>query len=185
MKQVKNFFKFCWCEIMGILVVFTALFFGVTLFFAFLGVPRIWMILLTSVTLLVVTIVVAYKKNKNYFEQLYTIVCMNYKIRDEYKNYVEIKDIILKYRFDGKVDVKRNIAVVQAAIERDKAYSIFWSALLTVFGVLLGAGYGDNSLLSMEISMMYLILILMYMEVGRVIPRNSFIKKVLDSIVVN
>lgn len=182
---MKNFLKFCVSMITDIFVLFTFSMIAVEIFFVICGIYSMWALLLISIALTVIMTIYVYSKNKDYFEQLYTMVCMTYKIGDEYKIYTKIKKIILTYKFNDKVDVKQNISVIQAALERDNAHSIFYSALLTIFGVILGVVNGEDSLLNMEMIVVYLMLIVMYINAGRTIPRNSFIKKVIDTIEVN
>ncbi|MGN0338405.1 MAG: hypothetical protein ACI4EE_13010 [Lachnospiraceae bacterium] len=179
---MKKFLNFCICEIMSVLLVFDTIFCALGVIFLFAGSMPIWMIVLLSGALTVLSTIVIYLHNKDYFEQLYNKVCRSYKGRDDYKNFVEIKEIIMTYEFNGKKDVKRNVAVIQASIERDNAFTVFWSALLTIFGVILGIVYGKDSY-SYWYTTMYLILFAVYLKMGRNIPRNSFIKKVLDTIV--
>lgn len=177
---MKNFLKFCICEIINILIIFDALYCGVSIFFLIVGIFQEWKMIVFSCALTLLFTIIAYLKNRDYFEQLYVKVCMSYKIRDEYKNFVEIKKIINTYEFNGELDVKQNIAVIQASIERDKSNSVFWSAILTACSVILGIIYGKDILTNWYM-VIYLILFIVYMKIGMNIPRNSFISKVLDT----
>ena len=178
---MKKFLKYCLFEVMEINILFVINFTVAEFIFFRAGIITV---LIVSTGLTVGITIYTYRKNNDYFEQLYVKACMGYKIRDEYKNYIEIRETILTYQFNGQLNIKQNIEVLQAAIEKDKAYSLICSALLTVYGVMFGVIYGHDELMNMQMIIVYLILFLTYMEASRRIPKNTFIKKVADGIVI-
>ena len=179
---MKKFFKFCWYEKSKILVLFVANLFVAEYLFEIFKIFKIVPMVLLAIALTFGIIVYGYLNNKDYFKRLYVKVCIEYKIRDEYKNYSEIKKIIETYMFEGQLNVKQNIAVIEAAIEKEKAFNIFYSALLTICGAIIGVVYGENIFINLQMMIIYVLLFLIYYIVGSNIPRSAFIRMVIDSI---
>ena len=85
----------------------------------------------------------------------------------------------------GKVTVrllKQAMMRFLAAIEKEKAFNIFYSALLTICGAIIGVVYGENIFINLQMMIIYVLLFLIYYIVGSNIPRSAFIRKVIDSI---
>ena len=182
---MKKFLKYCINQIMQIAVLFAVILFAVQLIYcSFVG-NSILPVYLISIAVFIVTIIYAYRKDKDYFERLYFKVATEYKIRDDYTNYVAMRDAVISYNYKGKVDIKQNIEVIQASLDRDQAYNIYWSVLLTAVGVLAGILQGKNMLDNFYAVTIYLLTLVVYMLSAIKIPRNSFIKKVVEDIDVN
>lgn len=179
---MKKFFKFCWYKKSELLVLFVANLFVAEYLFEIFKIFKIVPMVLVAIVLTFGIIVYGYLNNKDYFKRLYVKVCIEYKIRDEYKNYSEIKKIIETYMLEGQLNVKQNIAVIESAIEKEKAFNIFNSALLTICGAIIGVVYGENIFINLQMMIIYVLLFLMYYVVGSNIPRSAFIRKVIDSI---
>lgn len=182
---IKEFLKFCRYEFMGVMVLFTVVLYCIQIILSLFGRLNIWCVYLIAIIISVIIMAFSYKKNEDYFEQLYVKVCMEYKTRDDYKNYVAIKDVVVSYNFKGKVDIQQNIVAIQACLDRDQAYSIYWSVLLTAAGVFVGFLSKSYDLPRIYAITTYFMILLVYMQSARRSPRNTFIKKVIENIDVN
>ncbi len=80
------------------------------------------------------------------------------------------------------MNIKQNIALIQASIEKDKAYNKLWYAILTITGVLLGVAWGSTEDVKIMISIFFLIVFWLYLKQGNRMPIIAFIEKVIENI---
>lgn len=104
------------------------------------------------------------------------------QIREQYQRYLEIKECIETHNNSkGECDLETNIAVIEAAIEHDQAHSI----VVPIFITATTAIFFENeqiSVLSVGGSFLAILMILLIMALVKQIPRNAFIKKVVEKI---
>lgn len=192
---MKNFLRLCKCEIGSIIVLVLFWMFLVTYPVNFIC--RFFhdddtnanftfiVVIIVSVIITMVIMLFYYRHNKDYFERLYTILCMNYKDGDQYNNFKMIRKELYLYEYNGKMDVMKNIEVIKAAVECDKATNVFTTATVTIFGGLVGyfSKAGILGILdSLNFAIAYLILILIYIITGNNMQKKYFIQSVAQSI---
>lgn len=194
-EHMKNFLRLCKCEIGSIIVL---VLFWMFLVYIPVGVICVLLhgedttanfisivVIIVSVIATMVTMVLYYRHNKDYFVRLYNILCMNYKAGDQYNNFKMIRKELYLYEYNGKTDVMKNIEVIKAAVEYDKATNVFTTATVTIFGGLVGyfAKTGIfEKLASLNFVIVYIILILIYIITGNNMPKKYFIQSVAQGI---
>lgn len=104
------------------------------------------------------------------------------QIKEQYKRYLEIKECIETYNnSEEKCDLETNIAVIEAAIEYDQAHSIVVPIFITATTAIFFEN-GQIPVLSIGGSFLAILMILLIMALVKQIPRNAFIKKVVEKI---
>lgn len=104
------------------------------------------------------------------------------QIREQYQRYLEIKECIERHNNSkGECDLETNIAVIEAAIEYDQAHSIVVPIFITATTAIFFEN-GQIPVLSIGGSFLAILMILLIMALVKQIPRNAFIKKVVEKI---
>lgn len=187
--QEKKFLKFCKCEYASIYIMFlVAVYIWTIVDTIFSHSPlhgSIILVLILSVISSGLYIGVYYARNKDYFDCLYNIVCLNWKTGNRYENFENIRKELFLYKYNGKIDVFKNAEVIKAFAERDNALYIFYTAFATILGAL--AGFIVNSdmfddFTSFNVIYLYLCVVLAYILIGREIPKIYFIQSVAKSV---
>lgn len=132
-----------------------------------------------TILLSIIISIIDYTKRKETVTGLCFQVVKKYRIRDQYERFLAIKKCIETYEKYNKHNVKRNIYVVEASLERDQAYSVVFPILITVITAI----FVEKEILPITSPFtMFLItvVILSVVEIVCIIPRNAFIKKVLE-----
>ena len=141
-------------------------------------------ILMYIVSILVAFIValIDYHRRKEIIDGICFQVIEKYKIKDQYERFLAIKFCIETYETKEKQhNVEMNVNVIEASIERDQAYSVAYPLMITITTAL----FIDKEIIPVTspLSMVLLTLLaLAVIELVMIIPRNAFIKKVVESI---
>ena len=123
-----------------------------------------------------------YKKKEDITNGICFRVLEKCEVKEQYKRYTEIKKCIETYKnADGICDLNSNIGVIEAAIEHDQARSVIYPVFITIISVFF---YETDMISINSILGLFLvtIIVLSMLELVRQIPRNAFIKKVIENI---
>lgn len=189
---MKDFLKLCRYEFESIVILFFmgmyVLYIPMCFLFALLqtaGINSVIATIIGSAIFTIVFMIYYFMHNNDYFERLYNIVCIKYKEGDQYRNFEKIQKEIFLYEYGGKIDIRKNAEVVKASVERDKAANVFYAAVATIFGTLVGSiakmGIGKD-FFTLNIMFAYLIVILMYVIIGTNMPKKYFIQSAVESV---
>ena len=135
-----------------------------------------------SVFLSFLVAIIHYCMNQKLVNGICFKVLEEYKFREQYERFLAIKKCIKTFTYNSeKCDVKTNISVIEAAIEHDQAYSVLFPILTTIISVL----FFEKDIFSITSPILWLITSLLVVSSVNLlyqIPRNAFIKKVIENI---
>ncbi len=142
---------------------------------------EIFIIISLTIIIPVVVSLIDYIKSKEVAKGICFQVLEKCAIRDQYERFLAIKKCIETYKRHGKCKIQRNIYVIEASIEHDQAYSVVFPLILTIVTAL----FMEKEIISFysPVSLMiFLVLLFAVIEIITIIPRNAFIKKVVEFI---
>lgn len=142
---------------------------------------HIWETFVISIILALIISVFHYIKHKKTYQGICFQVIEKYAIKDQYERFMAIKECIEKYEYLGKRNLKRNVYVIEASIERDQTYSVVFPIMITVVSAL----FIEKEIIpitSPVVMLLISLLVLKVVEMLSIIPRNAFIKKVVECI---
>lgn len=123
-----------------------------------------------------------YRKKKELTKGICFKVLEKYEIKEQYARFLAIKKCIENYKIEGKkCNIKENVYVIEASIERDQAYSVVFPLMMTIIIAL----FIDKETIPMYSPIWMIMISLMafaVIELVHIIPRNAFIKKVVEYI---
>lgn len=144
---------------------------------------RMEIFIIFSLTIIISFVVslIDYIKRKEVAKGICYQVLEKCAIRDQYERFLAIKKCIETYKRHGKCNIRRNIYVIEASIERDQAYTVVFPLIITIVTALF-IEKEIISILSPVSLMLFSFLVLSVKEIITIIPRNAFIKKVVECI---
>lgn len=134
-----------------------------------------------SIISAIVMALLDYIKRKEIAKGICFQVIEKYGIRDQYERFLAVKKCIESFEKNGKRNIRRNVYVIEASIERDQAYSVVFPLIITITTAI----FIEKELISITspVSMIMITLVaLSVVEIVSIIPRNAFIKKVVECI---
>lgn len=134
-----------------------------------------------SIILAFIISLVDYALRKKIIEGICFQVIEEYSIKEQYERFLAIKKCIERFKYQNRCNLKRNVYVIEAAIERDQTYSIVFPLMITILTTL----FIEKEIIPITspIAMiMITLLVLVVLDIIFIIPRNAFIKKVIECI---